>query len=88
MRELKTEELLVRLEEIQAAVSDPNQPLDSAAVLSCGGVNLKRGALDEKLLDWEVTISLPHEETLRSYRLNRQSTEMAFHLILRKENLN
>lgn len=88
MRELRTEDLLDRLHQIEEAVADPNQPLDCSAVLSCGGVNLKNGRLDEELLKWNVTVHLPHEEGCRSYRLNRQTTERVFHLVLRKESLN
>ena len=71
-----------------ASVNDLKESLDRSAVLSCGGVYLKRGCLNERLRTWKTMIHLPHEEGTRTYQINRQTTESVFHLILRQENLN
>ncbi|MDO8644130.1 MAG: hypothetical protein Q7S00_04075 [bacterium] len=88
MRTIGSQNVVEKLEGISAALQDPTQMLDKTAVLSCGGIYLRRGRVDEKLRNWKVIVNLPHEEGARTYQINRQTTESIFHLIIRKENLN
>ena len=88
MRTIGSQNVVEKLETITTTLQDPTRMLDRTEVLSCGGIYLQRGRVDEKLRNWKVMVNLPHEEGARTYQINRQTTESIFHLIIRKENLN
>ena len=76
------------LEGIAAPFKDTVGLMEKPAVLSCGGVFLRRQSIPAPLRHWHVSVNLPHEEGIRDYRLNPQTTESVFHLIIRRESLN
>ncbi|MBI1909955.1 MAG: hypothetical protein HYS22_07290 [Deltaproteobacteria bacterium] len=76
------------LEGLAAPIREAVNLMEKPAVLSCGGVFLRRQSIPEKLKAWRISVNLPHEEVVRNYRINPQTTEFVFHLIIRRENLN
>ncbi|MDO8462505.1 MAG: hypothetical protein Q7S98_06605 [Deltaproteobacteria bacterium] len=76
------------LENLAHLGPESSSDLSTPTVISCGGVFLRRPPIASSLRGWSVRVNLPHEEGSRSYRLNPQTTESVFHLVLRKESLN